>query len=240
MCALYLAFASVDSRGEQFHNLALSYLPSTMQQVINRLPMHTSPQWDATLLARIKGYCRGLLLGLATLHDAHWIHRDVSGRNVLLSEDDTVKVCDLGCACRDDDGLLRCTRIGNQAYRSPEQFFGCPRYGTGVDVWSAALLMAEFGHRKSIFPGNKTETLPILTAIEFLGPPPPKYTEKYANQQVLQILGTRLHKMRVMKRRKMRHAFSPEFSAFIYSMLRWDPLERPTARQLLLDSFLHE
>jgi hypothetical protein len=95
--------------------------------------------------------CRQLALGVARgmahLHAARIVHRDLASRNVLLRLAPlTAKVSDFGMSrIVDDDGSGQTmTLAGPIKWQAPEQFRGTPRqYSLKSDVFSFAVLLTE-------------------------------------------------------------------------------------------------
>jgi hypothetical protein len=95
--------------------------------------------------------CRHLALGVARgmahLHAARIVHRDLASRNVLLRLSPlTAKVSDFGMSrIVDDDGSGETmTLTGPIKWQAPEQFRGTPRqYSLKSDVFSFAVLLTE-------------------------------------------------------------------------------------------------
>ncbi|XP_036393337.1 hormonally up-regulated neu tumor-associated kinase homolog A-like [Megalops cyprinoides] len=88
-------------------------------------------------------YVRQLVIAVEHLHRAGVVHRDLKIENLLLDENDNIKLIDFGlsnCA-----GILGysdpfSTQCGSPAYAAPE-LLSRKKYGSKVDVWSVGVNM---------------------------------------------------------------------------------------------------
>jgi len=89
----------------------------------------------------------GVARGMAHLHAARIVHRDLASRNVLLRLSPlTAKVSDFGMSriVDDDSSGQTMTLTGPIKWQAPEQFRGTPRqYSLKSDVFSFAVLLTE-------------------------------------------------------------------------------------------------
>jgi hypothetical protein len=81
---------------------------------------------------------------LAFLHRRGIVHRDVKPSNVMVLEDGSVKLLDLGVARNPEAPGLTATGdlVGTLGYMSPEQLSGAPAGAVG-DVYAAGVLLCE-------------------------------------------------------------------------------------------------
>jgi hypothetical protein len=94
-----------------------------------------------------------VLSGLAQLHDAGIVHRDVKPQNVLIDQDGRARLADLGIARsqRQAQGLTRTGfAVGTARYMSPEQARGRP-VGPPSDVFSMGLMMYHVLTGKTVY-----------------------------------------------------------------------------------------
>ncbi|HUV84827.1 MAG TPA: protein kinase [Methanosarcinales archaeon] len=100
------------------------------------------------------GFMKGIAEGLRFLHEKGIIHRDMKPGNVLIDEDMTPKITDLGTA-RIQDTITMTKGIGTPAYVAPEiikpEDGEKIRYTNSVDVYSYGFVLWAIWHRKEPF-----------------------------------------------------------------------------------------
>lgn len=107
-----------------------------------------------------------LLAALQAAHEGGIVHRDVTAKNVLLTEDGRVKVTDFGIA-RFGSSTLTSTGVvmGTSRYLSPEQARGEPT-DERSDLYSAGVVLFEMLTGRLPFEGNNDLAIALRHANE--------------------------------------------------------------------------
>ncbi|KDD72254.1 protein kinase, partial [Helicosporidium sp. ATCC 50920] len=165
---------------------------------------------------------RQVLKALAYLHVQGRIHRDVKASNVLLSERGLVKVSDFGVSAQLSGtvGYKRRTFVGSPLWMAPEVIERSPE---------ALKAREEEADRGGYDTAADIWSLGI-TAIELAQGEPPR-----ANLSSFRLLF-----MIVREEAPALEGshFSTAFKDFVWQCLQKDPLQRPTALDLLLHPFV--
>eukprot|EP01009_Symbiontida_sp_KSa7_P007559 NODE_447_length_945_cov_830.746652_g344_i0.p1 GENE.NODE_447_length_945_cov_830.746652_g344_i0~~NODE_447_length_945_cov_830.746652_g344_i0.p1 ORF type:complete len:273 (+),score=45.09 NODE_447_length_945_cov_830.746652_g344_i0:25-819(+) len=91
----------------------------------------------------IANYMYQLMLGLAEIHRRKRVHLDIKPGNLLLTENNVMKIADFGTMQIIDEP---CTQLGDFSVMAPEVYTSSNLYVGQSDVWSAgstALLLAD-------------------------------------------------------------------------------------------------
>ena len=119
----------------------------------------------------IKKWMYQILLGTAYCHSQMVLHRDLKPNNILITDDDTIKIADFGLARTFNLPVTLYTReVISLWYRAPELLLGEAEYCTGVDIWSIGCIMYELSHLNTLFPGD-SEIEMIMKIFSVLGTP---------------------------------------------------------------------
>lgn len=124
---------------------------------------------------RAARYALEICEGLQHAHDRGLIHRDIKPHNILITQDDRVKVTDFGIARAASSSTLTQTGIviGSVHYFSPEQARG-GQIGPQSDLYSLGIVLYEMLTGEVPFTGDS----PISVALKQIGEAPPKITER--------------------------------------------------------------
>lgn len=180
----------------------------------------------------IISFIRQAMEGLAYIHKAGYMHRDMKPENILIL-DDMCKISDFGLAKR--VGCQRNTDyISTRWYRAPEILLHSPVYTTAIDMFAMGCIIAEIYHGRALFPGtSEDDQLEKITAV--LGTPnnwrDGLVLARRYGYQFKQYSGMLLNEIIQAPRQAIR---------LMELLLRWDPNERCTAVQALQHPFLAE
>ena len=166
----YCTKAENCSDDEFYLNCIMEYVPKTLSDLItyNR---KNQTKFDSFTL---KLFSYQMLKCIGYLHSLGICHRDIKPQNILIDPaDNTLKLCDFGCAKHLVKTESNIAYICSRFYRPPELVIGATIYTTQVDVWSMGCVIAELVINMPIFAG-KTATDQLLQIMKVLGTPTPE------------------------------------------------------------------
>jgi len=106
-------------------------------------------------LRKIKQLSYQLFSGILYLHKRGLFHRDLKPVNLLLDENDNLKIADFGLAREFSIPVKPLTpKVVTLCYRCPEILLGKESYGGGVDVWSMGCILAELFNTDVFLDGD--------------------------------------------------------------------------------------
>lgn len=120
--------------------LVLEHCSCTIQELLDlATPDHILPDWQ------VQNYFLQLLNGMQYLHSNGIIHRDIKPQNLLINNDNVLKIIDYGVSCILDIGQKNdiCSNYeGSPLFQAPEVVSGQKSYGGfKVDIWSAGVTL---------------------------------------------------------------------------------------------------
>jgi serine/threonine protein kinase len=89
-----------------------------------------------------QNYSIQLKNGMQYLFEQNIIHRDLKPQNILVSNDNTLKICDFGFARHFDNNIMLGTICGSPLYMAPE-IMNKNKYNSKVDLWSLGIIIYE-------------------------------------------------------------------------------------------------
>ena len=91
-------------------------------------------------LSEVKYIILSVLKGLLFCHQHDIAHSDIKPANILLADDNNLKICDFGHSQKNNfqyKGLF--SKRGTPIYMAPELYDDC-EYGNNVDIWAIGIL----------------------------------------------------------------------------------------------------
>jgi serine/threonine-protein kinase len=124
---------------------------------------------------------------LAAAQEHGLVHRDVKPENILIGEDGTVKLADLGLAKVQGDGSITAegVTVGTVAFLSPEQCTGAPDLDIRSDLWALGGLL--FVMLSGELPYGRGENA-VVTMKRIVKEDPPRLDAKAASPATLDLV----------------------------------------------------
>ncbi|XLS85121.1 hypothetical protein HN51_035287, partial [Arachis hypogaea] len=116
-----------------------------------------------------------VVIGLDHCHSHGVLHRDIKGSNILIDNNNVLKIADFGLTSFFDPhhSVSLTSRVVTLWYRPPELLLGENHYGVAVDLWSTGCIL-ELYSGKPILPG-KIEVEQIHRIFKLCGSPSDDY-----------------------------------------------------------------
>ncbi|XP_048775139.1 cyclin-dependent kinase-like 5 isoform X4 [Ostrea edulis] len=145
--------------------LVFEYVERNMLELLEEMP-------NGVPTEKVKSYTYQLCKAIQWCHCQDIIHRDIKPENLLISVNDTLKLCDFGFARSIHGGLVGVYTdyVATRWYRSPELLLGSA-YGKAVDIWSIGCILGELSDGQPLFPGE-SEIDQLYVIQKVLGPLP--------------------------------------------------------------------
>lgn len=94
-----------------------------------------------------RNYFQQLISAVHYCHSMHIVHRDLKAENLLLGENNVLKVCDFGLSRYtkegrfNDNAVLFTSLAGSIDYQAPEVLKECGYAGSACDMWSCGCIL---------------------------------------------------------------------------------------------------
>lgn len=177
------------------------------------------------------------MCGIDYCHSRRIMHRDLKPQNILIDNEDNLKIADFGMARAFCIPIPKYTHeVVTTWYRSPEILFGCETYSLGVDIWSAGCILGEMATGAALFHGD-SEIDTIFQIFRKLGTP----TEaEWPGLSLLPDFKVTFPKWTRRPWTDIRNTSAQLGTAgtdLLDHMLRYDPVRRISAKQSLLHEY---
>jgi len=189
-------------------------------------------------LVALKNAAWQCIRGTEFCHGRLILHRDLKPQNVLVdSTGRNLKLADFGLARLFSVPLRAYTHeVVTLWYRAPEILLGHRKYATPTDIWSLGCIVAEMATAEVLFPGD-SQIDTIFKIFRRLGTPsdevwPGFSTLRNFSQEFPKWSNTELVDVRCKA-----PALGPRGVDMINACLRFNPIDRPSAKQLLQHKF---
>lgn len=180
--------------------------------------------------ASIRKYMYQILAGLAYMHKHGFFHRDMKPENLLIGNDDVVKLADFGLAREIRSRPPYTDYVSTRWYRAPEVLLRSVKYNSPIDIWAVGCIMAELYTFRPLFPGS-SEPDEIYKICSVLGSPSMKtWPEGLKLASAMNFTFPRFVKTPLSQ---LIPNASREAIALMTDMMLYDPAQRPTAAQAL-------
>jgi serine/threonine-protein kinase len=139
--------------------IVMERMASSLEHYLRAYP---HPDFDLTLT-----WALDLCTALEEVHDLAVIHRDIKPQNILLTDDDQVKLSDFGVAHLSRSSLTTICQPGTPGYQAPEQEANQPA-DSGVDVYSLCAVLFEIWTGRKYFRYKNTDQGIVREEMELL------------------------------------------------------------------------
>lgn len=175
-------------------------------------------------------------------------HRDLKPENLLLTKKHgewVLKICDFGFARHINNPQTSASTapqgnltdyVATRWYRSPELLLNATDYNQTVDIWAAALIIAEMITSEPLFPGDSdVDQLHLIQRV--LGNLTRKQMEKFLRNPKFIGVGFPDSKPEGLDRKLAGKIKDKQAVSLLKMMLQMDPANRPSATQCLSHEF---
>jgi tRNA A-37 threonylcarbamoyl transferase component Bud32 len=169
-------------------------------------------------------YIIELLEGLEHIHSKNVIHRDFSTSNILISNDDHIKISDFGLSIyfRHPNYLISYnTNVCTLYFRAVELLLDKVMYTTAIDIWSCACVIFFILTGRYLFVGYDKYSM-LCSIFKILGTPDKLYDNSLSNYPKYQRKGFSNRENRYFDQMNI-----------LYKMLEYDPVKRINATQAI-------
>lgn len=186
-----------------------------------------------------------LILALVHLHDDRRLHRDIKAGNILVSTHGMVKLADFGATGQLSDSMnKRQTRVGTPFWMAPEVIMES-FYDGCADIWSTGITAIELAIGSPPLAKNMA---PLQAILQIPKRNPPRL-EDYESEPSTSNSHSKVDEEGEEEKKESidsssssssrgKMKFSDSFKEFVARCLQKNPMDRPSAKEVLQLAFL--
>lgn len=173
--------------------------------------------------------------GLAYIHKHKYFHRDIKPENILCRNGtECIKIADFGLTRETNSQPPYTEYVATRWYRAPELLLRSTSYNWTVDIWALGCVTGELYILRPIFPG-RSEIDQIFKLCQTLGTPSSQAWPD--GQRLASLVQFNFPNIVHLKLANLINGCSDNGLNLIGSMLKWNPNERPTVKEILKHRF---
>lgn len=217
--------------------LVFEYVDRTLLEVLEANPSGTDP-------ALVLKYIYQLVKAIEWCHSNDVIHRDIKPENLLISLDNTLKLCDFGFArTMPQRGAALTDYVATRWYRAPELLLAWEQngqayaaYGQAVDMWAIGCIMGELIDGQPLFPGeSEIDQLYLIQRV--LGPLTSEQMELFLrNPRFLGLKFPDMNKPETLEKRYLGKV-TKKMIQFMKGLTKMEPSDRFSAAECLQNPY---
>lgn len=186
----------------------------------------------------VKTFMQQLTVGIEYVHAKGILHRDLRPSNILIDQDNNLKIGSFGSATHVG---LRNRQNTHEVialwYRPPEILLGSQTYCRSADMWSCGCILGEMASGKPPFAGH-AEIDQIFKIFHKLGTPTEAQWPGLHSLPDFKQSFPKWEKCPWAEIRNLSSQLGPDGLALIDALLRYDPMARLTAKAALQLNYL--
>ena len=232
-------FYTINEDNQIYQNLVFEYVKYSLYDLIQSY----IKEKKFIPIKRIKNIIKQILTAIDYCHQKNIIHRDLKTENIMINENDIIKIIDFGASKKIANNSKSNPYVVWKQYRAPELILGYKFYNGKIDIFAIGCILCELFTLTPLFKGE-LESLQLFEQFLILGTPnkeyynnfdlPDSYKTYFENIKIKGIknLHKILNKSKNYKKKDIKSA-----NNLILNMLTFDIDKRFNASQCLAHKF---